>query len=56
MTLNNFDQVVLSTVRSNPLNGIMIEEYDLQGMMVFGQATNLAPFRVCTPFNIKLRV
>ena len=30
----------------DPANGIIIEEYDFQGMMVFGQATNWAPFRV----------
>ena len=52
ITLNHFDQVVSSPVRFNPINGIMIEEYDLEGMMVFGQATNWAPFRVCTLFNI----
>ena len=56
ITLNHDDQVVLNPVRFDPTNGIVIEEYDLEGMMVFGQATNWAPFRVCMPCNIRIMI
>ena len=46
ITLNHNDQVVSNDIRFSPDTGIMIEEYNLEGLMIFGQATNWAPFRV----------
>ena len=46
ISLNHFENVVSNPIKIDPVNGIIIEEYDFQGLMVFGQATNWAPFRV----------
>ena len=46
ISLNHFENVVSNPMKMDPANGIIIEEYDFQRMMVFGQATNWAPFRV----------
>ena len=54
ISLNHVENVVSNPIKMDPANGIIIEEYDFQGMMVFGQATNWAPFRVsyCPVFII----
>ena len=46
ITLNHDAKVVSSKLKFDPATGILIERYNLEGMMVFGQATNWAPFRV----------
>ena len=51
ISLNHFENVVSNPIKMDPANGIIIEEYDFQGMMVFGQATNWAPFRVSYCLN-----
>ena len=53
ITLNHDDQVVSSRLRFDPATGVLIERYDLEGLMVFGQATNWAPFRVSRIFDMK---
>ena len=53
ITLNHDPQVVSSRLKFDPATGVLIERYDLEGLMVFGQATNWAPFRVSSIFNTK---
>ena len=54
ITLNHDNQVVSSKLKFDPVTGVLIERYNFEGLLVFGQATNWAPFRVSVVYHQKL--
>ena len=53
ITLNHDNQVVSSKLKFDPATGGLIERYNFEGLLVFGQATNWAPFRVSVLYRQK---
>ena len=54
ITLNHDNQVVSSKLKFDPATGVLIERYNFEGLLVFGQATNWAPFRVSVLYRQKI--